>query len=135
MPTPSAWAVRLSLLHFAAGTGLGALLLAGKAVPLAPWLWALRPAHVEMLLVGFGVQFGVGVATWILPRTPASSGGRSSGAALVLLNAGVLLTVVDSLPGLGGLTVLGRIAETAAAVTFVVAVVPRVRAVRGDARR
>ena len=85
----SVWAVRLSLVYFALGAVLGALLLAAKAVALPPGLWLLRPAHVEALLFGFMVQFVMGVGYWILPRVPAPWGEVLMTAALAFLNAGV----------------------------------------------
>lgn len=130
MPKLSVWAVRLSLLYLVAGAALGGVLLAGKAVGLPPWLWALRPAHVEALLFGFVVQFAFGVAYWILPRTPSRASGRPVLLALVLLNAGVGLVVIAVLLGPVAFVLMGRVCEAAAVAAFAVHVWPRVRAVR-----
>jgi hypothetical protein len=45
------------------GFSFGALLLAHKGVPYAPWLWAWRPAHIEFLLMGldFAIDHGHGL--------------------------------------------------------------------------
>lgn len=128
MPTLSVWAVRLALVHLAVGTTVGSVLLAAKAVPLPPALWALRAGHVEALLVGFAVQLAVGVAYWILPRVRRADGARPERLrqpmalpAVVLLNAGVVLVG-------GGLAVTGRICEAVGVAAFTVHAWPRVRA-------
>lgn len=126
MPTLSVIAVRLALLYFAAGTSIGALLLASRAVALPGVLWALRPFHVEAVLFGFTVQLAVGVAYWMLPRAPGRVGERAMRAAIGLLNGGVLLASL-SVPVL---TFAGRMAEALALLTFAAHVWPRVRAAR-----
>lgn len=128
MPTLSVWAVRLSLLHFAVGTLLGALLLASKAVALPPWLWALRPAHVEALLFGFVIQLAVGVGFWILPRTPTRTRDRPIVVALLLLNVGVGLVAAAAVHGFAVLATLGRLCEAGALAAFAFHAWPRVRA-------
>ncbi len=121
-------AIRLALLHVAGGTMLGGVLLAGKAVTLPPGLWALRPLHVEMLLFGFVVQLVVGVAFWILPRTPRRADPRPPALTLVLLNAGVGLVGLSFVAG--SLAVAGRVCEGAGVAVFAVHLWPRVRAAR-----
>lgn len=131
MPTLSVWAVRLALLHVVVGTGLGGLLLVSKAVALPPWLWALRAAHVEMLLIGFVVQLVVGVGFWILPRAPARASGRPVARAVVLLNVGVVLVAGAAFVPFGSeLAGIGRVCEAIAVVVFAGHVWPRVRSVR-----
>jgi hypothetical protein len=135
MPKLSAWLVRAALAHFAAWGAIGGLLLASKAVALPGWLWLLRPAHVDGLLVGFVVQLAFGVALWILPKAPLRSGAPPAAMAGVLLNAGVGLVALGGvLPGLAALAGAGRIAEAAAVAAFAVHVWPRVRAARGAGR-
>lgn len=129
MPKLSVIAVRLALVHLAAGSVLGSVLLAGKAVPVPAWPWLLRPAHVEALLFGFMVQLVVGVAFWILPRTASRSSGRPVALALVLLNAGVVLAGGALVWG-GGPAVLGRVCEAGALAAFAFHIWPRVRAAR-----
>ncbi len=127
----SVWAVRLSLVYFALGASVGALLLAGKAVALPPWLWLLRAAHVEVLLFGFMVQLVMGVGYWILPRVPAPRGEPLMTAALAFLNAGVWTVALATalLPGTAWF-LGGRLCEAAAVVLFAAHVWPRVRPAR-----
>lgn len=71
MPRISVVIIRTALLQLALGATIGGLLLADKGLYFAPWLWALRPGHVQMMLVGWVVQLACGVAIWILPRRDA----------------------------------------------------------------
>jgi hypothetical protein len=131
MPVHSARLVRAALLWFAAGTLLGALLLAAKGWPALGPLYVLRPVHREIVLVGWLVQLVVGVATWILPRLPGRARDADAGwagAVLVLLNAGVLLAAAGAGGGGPRLLVLGRAAELAAVVLVLVSLWPRARA-------
>jgi hypothetical protein len=120
MPRVSAWFVRASLCHLVAGFVIGALLLAGKGTTLGldAWaLWALRPIHIEMLLVGWMIQLVMGVAIWIFPRFVLRRAPQRSAVtawlALGLLNGGVLLVC------LGGAGVaVGRLLEIGAAASF-----------------
>jgi hypothetical protein len=53
-----------------------------------------RPAHIHLLLVGFGAQWIMGIAHWIYPRRCASHEPRAQARALavwLLLNLGVAL--------------------------------------------
>jgi len=87
MPRLSVWAIRSSLLYLLLGFSLGALILANKGVPFAPWLWNLLPAHVDILLFGFVIQLAIGMAYWILPR---HSGGQRGSAVVFWLCLGFL---------------------------------------------
>ncbi len=55
MPTLSAWAIRTALVWLALATLIGALILARAEIGL-PRLILLRPAHAEMMLVGWMMQ-------------------------------------------------------------------------------
>lgn len=118
MPRVSAWFVRASLCHLVSGFTVGALLLADKGVPFAPSLWALRSAHVEVLLMGWMVQLVMGVAVWIFPRFALRRAPQRSAVtawlAFALLNAGVVCVAFG-----GGWAAAGRLAEIGAAVSFV----------------
>ena len=121
MPRLSVWAVRLSLLYLMLGFTLGALMLANKGVPFAPWAWNLLPEHIDILLFGFVIQLALGVGYWILPRYRSGSRGneRVVLGALVLLNLGIWLVAAAAwfhLPP--SWLVMGRLAEAAAAVLF-----------------
>lgn len=106
MPRISQLMIRTALLHLALGTTIGGLLLAEKGLRLWPWLWVLRPGHVQILLVGWVVQLACGVAVWILPRLNAA-GDRGSMTpvwiAYAALNGGVALAALHQ--------PLGRVAD------------------------
>jgi hypothetical protein len=97
MPRISCVMIRTALLQLALGVTVGALLLAEKGLHLAPWLWLLRPGHIQMLLLGWMVQLACGVAFWILPRLDAAGGRGSLGLGWLCygaLNAGVALATL-----------------------------------------
>ena len=97
MPRLSVWAIRFSLIYLLIGFSLGALILANKGVPFAPWAWNLLPGHIDILLFGFVIQLAIGMAYWILPRF--SGGLRGSAAAfwlcLGLLNLGIWAAALE----------------------------------------
>lgn len=131
MPRLSIWMIRTALLHFAIGFAIGALLLAERGMALSTLIPRLRPAHAELLLLGWTVQLAMGVAFWILPRfrSGAERGNeRPAWLAYGLLNAGV---VSAALGGAGfawaGLQFWGRCAEALAAAAFAVHAWPRVK--------
>lgn len=99
MPRISQLMIRAALVWMALGYTFGGLVLFTKGVPLLPWLWALRGAHIHMLLVGWAVQLACGVAFWMLPRLDAHGDRgdeRPVRASALALNAGVLLAGVQS---------------------------------------
>lgn len=107
MPRVSVVIIRTALLQLALGATIGGLLLADKGLHLAPWLWTLRPGHIQMLLIGWTVQLAFGVAVWILPRFDAAGGRGNLGMAWLVygaLNGGVALATVEQPLGamLGG---------------------------------
>jgi len=126
MPRLSQWMIRTALVWVAVGYTLGAAVLYNKGVPIWPWLWTLRSAHVHLLLVGWLVQLAAGVAFWILPRLdPHGSRGdeRPVWLSYGLLNAGVVMAALhDPLagwPGLArGLAVGAAICYTLAALAY-----------------
>lgn len=131
MPRVSVWFVRAALVHLALGFTAGAVLLAGKGVPLVPGIAPrLRPAHMEFLLVGWTIQLVMGVAIWIFPRFRLSelAYGRMWAAwlAFVLLNAGVWLVALSGWLAPGA-ALGGRLLEIAAAAAFVANLWGRVR--------
>lgn len=105
MPRVSQIMIRTALVWLALGYTFGGLVLFAKGVPLLPWLWALRGAHIHMLLVGWTIQLSCGVAYWILPRLDASGSRgavRPVWACYVALNSGVALAALQSISvGLG----------------------------------
>jgi hypothetical protein len=130
MPRLSQLMIRSALIWLALGSSVGGLVLFNKGVPILPWLWNLRAAHIHILLVGWTVQLACGVAFWILPRLDAS-GSRGDERPVWLyygtLNAGVMLGAlyvpIAHSVGLaaGGLasTVAGGLYLTAALAFFV----------------
>lgn len=132
MPRLSRWMVRAALLYFAGGAMLGALLLAGKAAPLDPRWVRLLDVHIECVLVGWVIQFALGVAYWILPRLDGTGRRGREGAAVLafgLLNAGIALVTagVTSQPRIEVLVAFGRLSELAAVAAFAIHALPRVR--------
>lgn len=130
MPSLSAWAIRLALLHLVAGLTIGSLMLANKGVPFAPQLWRWLPAHVEFLLVGWTVQLALGVAHWIIPRFRGGNFGRLGLAQLsiALLNSGVVLIALTSILQLPAATgIVGRLLEAVAVLLFALYIWPRIR--------
>lgn len=137
MPRLSVWFVRAALLHLAMGFTFGALLLWNKALPfgalggvqMSAWTWRLLPAHMELLLVGWTVQFALGMAYWILPRWHSQRGDvRPAWAAFCLLNMGVLMVAAAAFaPALTWGPALGRALEVAAAAAFALHAWPRVK--------
>lgn len=129
MPRLSVWFIRLALAYLATGFTFGALMLANKGLSFAPMLWRLRPAHIEVLLVGWMVQLAMGVAFWILPRFQASRGDvRPAWLALVLINLGIGLVALSLVVDLGGWNVVvGRLAELIAVAAFALHAWPRIK--------
>ena len=110
MPRLTVWMVRAALLHLGAGFTFGALMLLNKGAPVSGEIWRLLWPHVELVLLGWTLQLGMGVAFWIMPRF---SGERRYGrvwlgwAAFGLLNAGVV-TVIGGQCGRDGWPGRGR---------------------------
>ncbi len=134
MPRLSVWMIRTALVHLATGFALGALLLAQRGVAMDPLIPRLRPAHAELLLLGWSVQLAMEVAFWILPRfrSGAERGNeRPAWLAYILLNLAVVSSAVS---GTGfawaGLQLLGRCAAAVAAAAFAVHAWPRVKPFR-----
>jgi cbb3-type cytochrome oxidase subunit 1 len=129
----SVWAVRAALIYLGVGFLIGALMLTQKGVPLDGSLLRLLPLHIELLLFGWTLQLGMGIAFWVLPRLsrePRYGNQRFGWLAYLLLNVGVLCA------GLGlwlnaptSIVLLGRAAEVLAAVFFAAHAWPRVKAI------
>jgi hypothetical protein len=130
MPRLSAWSVRLAMLYLLLGFTFGALMLANKGIPFAPWLWRLLPAHMDILLFGFVIQLAMGFAFWILPRYRGGSRGneRVVWFAVILLNLGIwTITIAGSFSFPRLWMVIGRSLEGLAAFLFVIQYWRRVR--------
>jgi len=123
MPAPSRWLIRSSYVCLFAGMLIGALILIHKAYPLHPSMWALLPIHIELLVIGWIVQFTMGTGYWILPRyLKGSSRGNTRLARLmvVLLDVGIVVVIAGRLMDSAlPLAEMGRLFEILAVVLFV----------------
>lgn len=122
MPRLSVWMIRFSIYYLVQGFTLGALMLINKGLPLMPWAWGLLPLHIESVLFGWTLQFGMGMAFWILPRF-ARGQPRGNEAwflmSFVLLNIGIwLVGLADLVAYPVWLRLLGRLLEVIAVVEF-----------------
>jgi hypothetical protein len=129
--------LRASFVWLVAGVTIGsAMLAAGPAT--IPGLGMFRAAHLHMLLVGWLIQFALGVGYWLFPRkrTPDNPLGYRETIGLVsmaALNAGLALRVIFELvrvqsPGAWtqiGLSASGAL-QALAIVAFAVQLWPRV---------
>jgi len=144
IPRIAQWMIRTAFVWLGLGFTAGALVLLQKALPMAPWLWTLRLSHVHMLLVGWNVQFGVGVAYWIFPRFDAA-GDRGVPhwwwLGYVCLNGGVFAAAAHDLvalfvPAMGHeLAIVAGILYIGATVGLVTPLWQRVLPFRSHARR
>lgn len=134
----SVYMVRTSLVYLGAGFLIGAILLAAEGIRLSIPLLSLGVVHAHLLFVGWLVQFGLGVAYWLLPRKrtperPLAYSARWGFAAYGLLNSGLLLRAVFEpsrllLPDLAAIAlVLSSVLQLVAGVIFIVQLWNRVR--------
>ncbi len=131
MPRLTVWMVRTALLELGIGFSFGMWMLFNKGVLIDPSALRLLNAHVELVMLGWTMQLGMGVAFWIMPRFPtAKRYGRErlGWLAYALLNAGLVVVVLNSWIGAPGLALAGRLLELAAVIAFVVMIFPRIKA-------
>ncbi len=128
------WSMRLqrsALIHLVAGATLGAVLLAARGTGLVLPYGRLMAAHGELLLVGWLLQFTMGVAYWMLPKHAAGDSRGTTGpiaTAWLLLNGGVLMAVVgQAMEGPPGMVAAGRFVEAGALAAFAANVWPRIK--------
>jgi len=129
MPRLSQWYIKSVLLYLLAGFSIGMLMLANKGVPFYPALWRLLPVHIEFLLMGWTLQFVLGVAFWIAPRfwqAPRRGDERGAVAAWILLNLGIWAVVMGVWLAVPSLILPGRVLEVTAVFTFVLHIWPRI---------
>ena len=98
MDPVSSLMIRSSLIWLVTGLVGGSLILLDASFP-GLWRTWLTPGHVHMLLVGWFLQFALGVAIWLFPRrrTPAQPRGYNEYIAMfavLALNLGLVLRVV-----------------------------------------
>lgn len=144
IPRISQWMIRTAFMWLGLGFTAGALVLLQKALPITPWLWTLRLSHVHMLLVGWSVQFGVGVAYWIFPRFDATGDRGASRwwwVGYVCLNGGVCAAAAHDpvalfVSSMGhALAIVAGILYIGAAIGLVIPLWQRVLPFRSHARR
>lgn len=131
MPRPSVYFIRTSLIYLLFGFTFGGLLLANKGLIISPAIWMGSSIHIEFDLIGWLVQFVMGVAFWILPRFskgPIRGNERLSWAAFILINAGILLVASEGMFEANGLILIGRVFETFALVLFAIGNWRRIKA-------
>lgn len=99
MPKYSILFIKTAFIYFIFGTILGATLLINKAYNFNPLLWNLLPIHIEILFIGWFLQFILGVAYWIMPKYFSS---KSYGneiiikTSYILINLGLIIkTILD----------------------------------------
>jgi len=123
---------RTALCYLILGLALGALLLAVKGLGWPFPYGRLMLLHAELLLVGWLLQFTMGVAHWMLPKHasgPERGPDAPIAAAWLLLNVGVWLAGLGPVLGWPAAVVgAGRGAEAAAVLAFVVNAAPRIKA-------
>jgi heme/copper-type cytochrome/quinol oxidase subunit 1 len=127
MPGLSRWYIRSALLYLLLGFTLGGFLLVQKGLSLDSRIWIVLPVHIEFMLMGWTLQFVMGMAFWILPRLRGSRGDeRVVWWAFWLLNLGVILVCVGSVGLVSAeIQLLGRVIETSSGLAFVFHVWPR----------
>ncbi len=128
MPRLSIWTIRMSLLYLLAGATIGVFVLADKGIGAYPASWHWFGAHQEFLLFGWLGQFAMGIGYWAFPRYRGNHRGNPTlaGAAVVLLNAGILLVFASTFWGWTSI-LWGRALESAAALSFACYAWPRIK--------
>jgi hypothetical protein len=137
MPLLTRVALRAALAYLVAGVAAGALYWLNAAWPFWPFANAFNPVYIHLLVVGWITQLIYGVMYWMFPiisRENMRGNPRPAWAALVVLNAGLLLRVVcepwrtlspNDLNAAG--LVLSALLQVAAGLLIVWVMWPRVR--------
>jgi len=102
MPKVARWFVRTAFLYLIFGTLLGSSLLLDKAFVLNSTIWTFLDLHITWLLIGWMLQFCMGIAVWIMPRpNPLSHRLKLAWASYGLLNGGLIFeSFISVLSGL-----------------------------------
>lgn len=109
MPLLTRIGVRLSFFYLFVSALIGVLVLQAKAIGVPAWSWRVWPLHVELMMVGFMIQFPISIAYWVLPKFVSRREREYLAAlSLVFLNAGILIHAMGSSGGrvLEGLGIL-----------------------------
>jgi hypothetical protein len=123
MPLASRWMIRCSFIYLVIGFLIGAGLLISKAYPSYPQIWSPLPVHIEILIFGWIIQFTLGTAYWILPKSQDMASRYDQFGALLItlsLNLGILLNIGDHLVHLSDYAWLaGRSLELLSVLLFI----------------
>lgn len=122
MPFVSRILLKASFVYLITGLFLGVLMLINKAIFISPVFWFLIPAHIEIMIFGWIIQFTLGVAYWILPRFLEDKGRGSENMAMmipIVLNIGIITMVGSNFVDWNGMKLTGRVFEFFAVMTFV----------------
>lgn len=122
MPLISRILIKASLTYLLLGLLMGVLMLINKSIFLSPVFWFMVPAHIEIMIFGWIIQFTIGVAYWILPRFLGDKGRGSFKLAIlmpILLNAGILLVMISDLMAWNGVALTGRLFELLTVLIFI----------------
>lgn len=93
--------IRIALMWLLVGTSTGTLMLLNRADLVGAEIWTFRPTHIDTMLLGFMIQFALGVALWILPRARHAANRKpdNDGWAVILFNVGLLFRIAASMLG------------------------------------
>jgi len=98
MPEVSIWMLRCSLIWLLVAVLSGSFILLEKSFQFEPMVWQLIPLHIEAAMIGWMVQFVLGVAYWMFPRYQSVSarGSKRIGWLLVLsINGSTGMAVIS----------------------------------------
>lgn len=129
MPRLSVYFIRASFAYLLVGFTFGGLILSNKGIPFMPMAWALLPAHIEFMMLGWMTQLALGMAFWIFPRL---SGKKPRGnelwswGAFGLVNGGIILSVITPLWGFAGQALVARFIQAAGLLVFAIGNWPRI---------
>ena len=101
MKSISVTIIRIALVWLLVGTTTGTWMLLNRAGVVGAGIWIFRPSHIDTMLLGFMIQFALGVALWILPRARHAANRKpaNDGWAAALFNVGLVLRIVASMSG------------------------------------
>lgn len=122
MPRLSVYFIRASSVYLLLGFTFGGLILSNKGIPFMPIAWALLPAHIDFMMLGWMTQLALGGAFWILPRFAGENPRGNelwSWMAFYLLNGGIALSVITPLWEFAGQVLVARIMQAVGLLAFV----------------